>query len=79
MDLPVSLFLDKARMLLEGIGPGMLQNKITVRIEDAGFEDLVRKGIQAVEGIRRVGEDDVELLVAERQEVFPTRSFNAPF
>ena len=39
----------------------MLQHKPAVRMKDSGRKDLVRDGLEIVQRIRRIGEDNVKL------------------
>ena len=69
MDAAVGALLDEAGVPGEGVFTAVLEDKITVGVEDAGAEHLVGEGVDAFKGIRGVGEDNVESFVADGQEV----------
>ena len=47
----------------------VLEDEIASWVQDVPGKNLVRKCLEALEGVRRVGEDYVELLAADGQEV----------
>ena len=69
MDAAVDLFLDESRVVLERMLIAVLQNQISLGIDQAGIQNLVRNRFQTFERVRRIGEHDVELLLADRNEI----------
>ena len=69
MDAAVDLFLDESRMVLERMLIAVLQNQIALRIDQAGIQNLVGNRFQTFKSVRRIGEHDVELLLADRNEI----------
>ena len=69
MDAAVDLFLDESRVVLERMLIAVLQNQIALGIDQAGIQNLVRNRFQTFERVRRIGEHDVELLLADRNEI----------
>ena len=47
----------------------VLQDEIAPGVQDVLRKDLVRKRLQPLKGIRRIGENDIELFPADRQEI----------
>ena len=56
-------------MVGEGVLVSVFKDKIAFRMEDVLGENLVRNGLQAFKGIRRIREDNVELLMANGKEI----------
>ena len=69
MDAAVDLFLDESRVVLERMLIAVLQNQIALGVDQAGIQNLVWNRFQAFESVRRIGEHDVELLLADRNEI----------
>lgn len=69
MDTAVVALLDETRVVLECMLVTVLEDEIAVIVKDILLQDLVRKSLQPLQGIRRVGEDQVELLTADREEI----------
>ena len=46
----------------------VLEDEIPLRIYETGFENPVRKSLKTFQGVRRIGKDNVELLLAKRNE-----------
>ena len=69
MHATVALLFFEARVVSEGVLVAMLKDKVAARMEDVLGENLVRNGLQALEGIRRISENDIELLVADGEEI----------
>ena len=69
MDASIDLFLHESRMLLERMFVSVLQNQITLRIDETGIEYLVRYGLETFQRIRRIREDNVKALLAYRNEI----------
>lgn len=69
MDASIDLFLHESRMLLERMFVSVLQNQITLRIDETGIEHLVRYGLETFQRIRRIREDNVKALLAYRNEI----------
>ena len=47
----------------------MFQDEIIARVEDVQSEYPVRKSLQTLKGIGRIGKNQVELLPADRKEI----------
>ena len=47
----------------------MLKNEVTFRIEDSAVQDFVGNGVEAVNGVWRISEDNVKLFVAKRKKI----------
>ena len=47
----------------------MLKNEVTFRIEDSAVQDFVGNGVKTVNGVWRIGEDDVKLFAAKRKKI----------
>ena len=69
MDASIDLFLHESRMLLERMFVSVLQNQITLRIDETGIEHLVRYGLETFQSIRWIREDNVKALLAYRNEI----------
>ena len=69
MDAAVDLFLDESRVVLERMLIAVLQNQIALGIYQAGIQNLVGNRFQTFKSVRRIGEHDVELLLADRNEI----------
>ena len=69
MDTAVVALLDKTGMRLETVLSPVLQDEVAAGMQEVMGENLIRKGFQAFQGVGRVGEDKVELLVADGEKV----------
>lgn len=69
MDASINLFLYESRMLLERMFVSVLQNQITLRIDETSIKHLVRYGLETFQCIRRIREDNVKALLAYRNEI----------
>ena len=69
VDAAVDLFLDESRVVLERMLIAVLQNQIALGVDQAGIQNLVWNRFQAFKSVRRIGEHDVELLLADRNEI----------
>ena len=65
----VHFLLLEAGVLPEGVLPAVLQDEVAAGMEEILREHPVGKGFQAFQGVGRIGEDDVELLPADGEEV----------
>ncbi len=69
MHAPVRAFFLEERMRGEGMLVAVLKDKIAAGMKDILREHLVRQGLKTFKSIRRISEYDVELLMADIQEV----------
>ena len=65
----VALLFFESRVVCERMLVSVLEDEITSRMKDVARENLVRQGLNAFQGIRRISEYDVELLMTDIQEV----------
>ena len=68
VDASVSAVLDKSGHVFKRIVLAVLENEYAAGLQQTAFEDEPGQRRQFGQGIRRVGEDEVELLVAALQE-----------
>ena len=59
----------EAGMGLEGVLAAVLQDEPAFRVQYFSLKDLVRNSFEPFQGIRRVGENNIELLVAYAEEI----------
>ena len=69
MNPAVRPFLKKMRMILERMFSTVFQNKIRVRMKQVPGENFIRNPLQAFQGVWRISEYDVELLVTDVQKI----------
>ena len=69
MHSAVNFFLYESGVVGKRMFVSVFKDEITVRVQQAAFEHLVRNVLQAIQGIGRIGKDDVELFLAYRKEV----------
>ena len=68
VDAAVSAVFDKSGHVFKRIVLAMLENEHAARFQQTAFKDEPGQRRQFGQGVRRVGEDEVELLVAALQE-----------
>ena len=69
MHATVALLFFEVWMAGEGMLVTVLKDEVTAGMENVLGKHLVRQRLQTLKGIWRVGEDYIELLVADRQKV----------
>ena len=69
MDASIRPFFHEIRMIPERMLVPVLKYEIAAGVEDISGKNLVRYGLQPFKGIRRIGENDIELLTADRKEI----------
>ena len=69
MHSAVNFFLYESGVVGKRMFVSVFKDEITVRVQQAAFEHLVRNVLQAIKGLGRIGKYDVELFLAYRKEV----------